>query len=48
MPTNIDDREKLRQKQVKESTNSDHSFIGLAEQSESEMKWIKLHLMFDR
>ena len=48
MPANIDSREMLKQKEVQESTNSDYSFIGLADQTESEIKWIKLHQMFDR
>ena len=48
MPAKIEDREILQQKEIQESTNSDYSFIGLADQSESEIKWIKLHQMFDR
>ena len=48
MPANIDSREMLKQKEIQESTNSDYSFIGLADQSDSEIKWIKLHQMFDR
>ena len=50
MPANIDSREILDQKEIQESTNSDYSFICLADQSDSdsEMKWIKLHQIFDR
>ena len=48
MPANIECREMLKQKDIQESTNCDYSFIGLEDQSESEIKWIKLHQMFDR
>jgi len=48
MPANIEGREMLKQKEIQESINSDYSFIGLAGQSDSEIKWIKLHQMFDR
>ena len=48
MPANIEGGEILKQKEIQESTNSDFSFIGLADQNESEIKWIKLHQMFDR
>ena len=48
MPAKIEGLEILKQKEIQESTNSDYSFIGLADQSESEIKWIKLHQMFDR
>lgn len=48
MPAKIESREILNQQEIKESTNSDYSFIGLVDQSESEIKWIKLHQMFDR
>ena len=48
MPAKIEGREMLKQKEIQESTNSDYSFVGLADQSESENKWIKLHQMFDR
>ena len=48
MPAKIEGREILKQEKIKESTNIDYSFIGLADQSESEIKWIKLHQMFDR
>ena len=46
MPVNIEGREMLRQKEIQESTNVD--FIGLADQSDSEIKWVKLHQMFDK
>ena len=48
MPEKIDGREMLKQKEIKESTNCDYSFIRLTDQSESELKWVKLHQMFDR
>ena len=48
MPANIDVREMLKQKEIQESINEDYSFIGLTDQSESELKWVKLHQMFDR
>ena len=47
LPT-IEDREILKQIEIQESTYSDFSFIALADQSESELRWIKLHQMFDR
>ena len=48
MPAIIKGREMLRQNEIHESTNSDDSFVGFPEQSESEIKWVKLHQMFDR
>ena len=48
MPANIEGREILNQKEFQESKNGDYSFIGLADQSESEITWIKLHQMFDK
>tara|TARA_Y100001968_G_C19011540_1_gene550800 strand:- start:101 stop:247 length:147 start_codon:yes stop_codon:yes gene_type:complete len=48
MSANIEVREMLKQKDIQESTNGDYSFTGLANQNESEIKWVKLHQMFDR
>tara|TARA_Y100001968_G_scaffold287490_1_gene288983 strand:- start:211 stop:378 length:168 start_codon:yes stop_codon:yes gene_type:complete len=48
MPANIEGVEMLKLKEIEESTNADYSFIGLADQSESEIKWVKLHQMFDK
>ncbi len=48
MPADIEGREILKQKDIQDSTNGDCSFIGLGDQSESEIKWVKLHQMFDR
>ena len=48
MPVNIEGREMLKQKDIQESTNGDFSCMGLVDQSESEMKWVELHQMFDR
>tara|TARA_Y100000589_G_scaffold116528_1_gene110405 strand:+ start:468 stop:614 length:147 start_codon:yes stop_codon:yes gene_type:complete len=48
MPANIDSREIVEQRKIKESSNVEYSLIGLSELSESEITWIKLHQMFDR
>ena len=48
MSARIEGREMFKQKDIQESANDDYSFIGLADQSESEIKWVKLHQMFDR
>ncbi len=48
MPAKTERLEMLKQKEIQESTSSDYSFIGLADQSESEIKWVKLHQMFDK
>tara|TARA_B100001250_G_C19547434_1_gene677442 strand:+ start:574 stop:720 length:147 start_codon:yes stop_codon:yes gene_type:complete len=48
MPANIDNKKMLRQKEINESIDVDYSFIGLADQSDSEIKWVKLHQMFDK
>ena len=48
MPANIDGGEFLRQQELQESIKDDYSFIGLSDQSESEIKWVQLHQMFDR
>ena len=48
MPANIECREMLKQKEMQESFHGDYSFIGLEEQSDSEIKWVKLHQMFDK
>ena len=48
MPAQIKGRETLKQKEIQDSKNVDYSFVGLAGQSESEIKWVKLHQMFDR
>ena len=48
MTVKIEGREMLKQKEIQKSTQGDYSFIGLAEQNESEIKWIKLHQMFDK
>ena len=48
MPANIDVREMLKQKEIEESNNTDYPLIALADQSESEIQWVKLHQMFDR
>ena len=48
MPAKIASREMLEQEEIQASMNVEYSLIGLEDQSESEMKWIKLHQMFDR
>jgi len=48
MPAKIASREILEQKEIQASMNVEYSLIGLEDQSESEMKWIKLHQMFDK
>ena len=48
MPANIEGGEMLKQKEIQESSNVDFSFIGLSDQSESEIKWVQLHQMFDK
>tara|TARA_Y100001968_G_scaffold318097_1_gene347878 strand:+ start:898 stop:1044 length:147 start_codon:yes stop_codon:yes gene_type:complete len=48
MPAEIEGREMLKQKETDNSTNCDISFMGLADQNESEIKWVQLHQMFDR
>ena len=48
MPTKIEGREILKRKGIRESGSSNYSFIGLEDQNELEIKWIKLHQMFDR
>ena len=48
MPVNIEGRVMLKQKEIQESKNVDYSVLGLVDQSESEITWIKLHQMFDK
>tara|TARA_Y100001968_G_scaffold327903_1_gene373923 strand:+ start:1654 stop:1800 length:147 start_codon:yes stop_codon:yes gene_type:complete len=48
MPVEMERREKIKQKELQESKTVDFSFIGLADHAESEIKWIKLHQMFDK
>ena len=48
MPAKIDAREMLKQKEIEELSNGSYPLIGLADHSESEMQWVKLHQMFDR
>tara|TARA_Y100001968_G_scaffold22295_1_gene17614 strand:- start:629 stop:775 length:147 start_codon:yes stop_codon:yes gene_type:complete len=48
MSANIEGREMLKEKEIQESKNVDYSFIGLADQIDSEIQWVKLHQMFDR
>ena len=48
MSLKIESGEILEQKEIHESINSDYSCVALAGQSESEIKWVRLHQMFDR
>ena len=48
MAAKISGMEILNQKEIQESTNVEYSLNGLADQSESEITWIKLHQMFDK
>tara|TARA_Y100001968_G_scaffold84974_1_gene76102 strand:+ start:389 stop:535 length:147 start_codon:yes stop_codon:yes gene_type:complete len=48
MLAKIGAQEMLKQKGIRGSGSSDFSLNGLADQRESEIKWIKLHQMFDR
>ena len=38
----------LKEKEIQEPSNVEYSLNGLLDQSESEIKWIKLHQMFDK
>tara|TARA_B100000902_G_scaffold177400_1_gene170872 strand:- start:14 stop:166 length:153 start_codon:yes stop_codon:yes gene_type:complete len=50
MPAKIDTREIIEQKEIQESTNFEYSLVEVEveDQSESEVKWIRLHQMFDK
>ena len=48
MAIKIESIEILKQKEIQEPTNVEYSLNGLVDQSESEIKWIKLHQMFDK
>ncbi len=38
----------LQEKEILEPTNVEYSLNSFVDQSESEIKWIKLHQMFDK
>ena len=48
MAAKIEGVETLKQKEIQEQANVDYSLNGLADQSKSEITWIKLHQMFDK
>ena len=48
MPAKIERRKILKETERIESTSDDKLFGVLPEQSESEIKWVQLHQMFDR
>ena len=48
MAAKIEGAEILKQNEIQETALVDFSLNGLVDQSESEIKWIKLHQMFDK
>ena len=48
MAAKIESIEILKQKEIQEQTNVEYSLNGFVDQRESEIKWIKLHQMFDK
>ncbi len=38
----------LKEEEIQEPSNVEYSLNGFSDQSESEIKWIKLHQMFDK
>ena len=38
----------LKEEEIQDSRNVEYSLNGFVDQSESEIKWIKLHQMFDK
>ena len=48
MAAKIERIEILKNKEIQEPSNVEYSLNGLVDQSESEIKWIKLHQMFDK
>ena len=38
----------LKEEEIQEPSNVEYSLNGFVDQSESEIKWIKLHRMFDK
>ena len=48
MTAKIEGQGMLKETEIHKSTNRDSSFMGLSEHNDSEVKWVKLHQMFDR
>tara|TARA_Y100001968_G_scaffold332395_1_gene390409 strand:- start:112 stop:258 length:147 start_codon:yes stop_codon:yes gene_type:complete len=48
MPAKTEDREILNQREIQKSTHTDYPCIGSGDQNDSEIRWIKLHQMFDK
>ena len=48
MAAKIDGVEILKEKEIQEPINVEYALSGFVDQSESEIKWIKLHQMFDK
>ena len=48
MAAKIEGIEILKEQEIQEPSNVEYSLNVLLDQSESEIKWIKLHQMFDK
>ena len=48
MAVKIDGIRILKQEEIQDPRNVEYSLNGFVDQSESEIKWIKLHQMFDK
>ena len=48
MPAKIEYKKKSKLNEIQDSLNHESPFGGLVDQSESEMKWVQLHQMFDK
>ena len=48
MAAKIEGIEILKQEEIQKPTNVEYSLNGLVDQSESEIRWIKLHQLFDK
>ena len=48
MAVKIEGIKSLKEEEIQEQRNVDYSLNGFVDQSESEIKWIKLHQMFDK
>ena len=48
MAVKIEGIKNLKEKAIQEPTSVEYSLNGFVDQSESEIKWIKLHQMFDK
>ena len=48
MAVKIESIKILKEKEIQEPSNVEYSLNALVDQSEGEIKWIKLHQMFDK